>query len=249
LVLVVILNATVFFINSVPLTEGNGTNPGDLNDGKIMEIGEELKLPMLQMIGKTIDNIEKEFVDKVCDLHPCSEWTDWFGCTARSGQFGSKFRTRQCRVNTTRCEIDSSTLTEKEFGICIGVCPIRYNITIHGLCLKLFADNKGKEDVAKQQCQKDGGHIVNIYSEMKLEDVTNLLTGFNPRIWIDGHRKDPSSPWEYTYGSNNGFFKWYKTEPQNKSNELCLMVGLNGNVVEWYGVPCTTLNYPIFEIE
>ncbi|XP_060579720.1 uncharacterized protein LOC132736581 [Ruditapes philippinarum] len=196
-----------------------------------MEIGMALKLPKLQMIGKTIDNIEKEIEGKLCDLHPCSEWTKWFGCTARVGQFGSKLRTRRCSVNMTSCEIDSNSRTEKEFGICImeKTCPKGYNITKNGFCMKFYADTEVKKDAAEQQCQKDGGHLVNIDSEMKLfEDVSSLLTGFstNIGIWIDGHRKDASSPWEYTYGSQKTFFKWYPSEPGNGSNDLCLVIAL-----------------------
>jgi hypothetical protein len=201
------------------------------------------------MIGKTIDNIEKE-VEKICDLHPCSGWTEWFGCTARVGQFGSKFRTRLCSVNMTSCEIDSNSRTEKEFGICIGYCPNGYNITKNGFCMKLYADKRDKRDAAEQQCQKDGGHLVNIDSEMKLEDVSSLLTGFstNKGIWVDGHRKDENSPWEYTYGSQKGFFKWRSGQPDNTSNELCLFIALYSNGVKWFDYKCAQTFYSICEI-
>jgi hypothetical protein len=199
------------------------------------------------MIGKTIDNIEKD-IEKICELHPCSEWTAWSGCTARVGKFDSKFRTRRCSVNMTTCEIDSNSRTEKEFGICIGHCPNGYNITKNGFCMKLYADKSVKRDAAEQQCQKDGGHLVNIDSEMKLEDVRSLLTGFGSYIWIDGHRKDVSSPWEYTYGSTKGFFKWYSNQPSNRSNDLCLEVKLSSDGVKWYDVICTTTLFSICEI-
>jgi hypothetical protein len=209
------------------LTDGNGTNDDDLNGEKLMEIGKALKLPKLQMIDKTIDNIEKE-IEKICDLHPCSEWTEWSGCTARFGQFGSKFRTRRCSVDVTSCETDSINRIEKEFGICIGRCPNRYNITKHGFCMKLYADKQVTKNAAEQQCEKDGGHLVNIDSEMKYKDVDSLLTDFSASkgIWIDGHRKDVNSPWEYTYGSQKGFFKWKSGQPDNRSNDLCLLIGL-----------------------
>jgi hypothetical protein len=247
--LLVILSLIALCINCAPLTDGNGTNAGDLNGKKLMEIGNALKLPKLQMIGKTIDNIEKE-VEKICDLHPCSEWTEWFGCTARFGQFGSKFRTRRCSVNMTTCEIDSNSRTEKEFGICIGHCPNGYNITKNGFCMKFYADNTVKKDAAEQQCQKDGGHLINIDSEMKLEDVSSLLTGFSrgKGIWIDGHRKDVSSPWEYTYGSQKTIFKWYPGQPSNTSNSLCLVIALYNNGVRWHDNSCTTLYFSICEI-
>jgi hypothetical protein len=247
--LLVILYITAMCIDSAPLTDGNGTNAGDLNGEKLMEIGMTLKLPKLQMIGKTIDNIEKEIENKVCDLHPCSEWTEWFGCTARVGQFGSKFRTRRCSVNMSTCEIDSNSRTEKEFGICIGYCHNGYNITKNGFCMKLYADKQVTKNAAEQQCQKDGGHLVNIDSEIKLEDVSSLLTGFSDKgIWIDGHRKDVNSPWEYTYGSQKEVFKWYTNNPKNRSSDLCLVIALYSNGVKWHGIPCTTSYFSICEI-
>ncbi|XP_060601293.1 uncharacterized protein LOC132754657 [Ruditapes philippinarum] len=100
-------------------------------------------------------------------------------------------------------------------------CPNGYNLTKNGFCMKFYSDKRSKRDVAKQQCQKDGGHLVNIDSELKYADVSSLLLGWNSKggIWIDGHRKAVSSPWEYTYGSKNGFFKWYPGEPGNTSDE------------------------------
>jgi hypothetical protein len=249
--LIFILNIIVLCIktiNSAPLTDGNGTNAGDLNGKKLMEIGMALKLPKLQMIGKAIDNIEKEIENKVCALHPCSEWTEWSGCTARFGQFGSKFRTRRCSVNMTTCEIDSNNRTEKEFGICVGHCPSGYNITKNGFCMKLYADKQVTKNAAEQQCQKDGGHLINIDSEMKLEDVSSLLTDFNGKgIWIDGHRKDVNSPWEYTYGSQKTFFRWYSSEPDNTSKSLCLVIVLFSNGVKWHDNSCTSTYFSICE--
>jgi hypothetical protein len=42
------------------LSVGKETNGGGLNGEKLMTVGKELKLPVLQMIGKTIVNIENE---------------------------------------------------------------------------------------------------------------------------------------------------------------------------------------------
>ncbi|XP_060579722.1 C-type lectin mannose-binding isoform-like [Ruditapes philippinarum] len=150
----------------------------------------------------------------------------------------------------TSCEINSNSQTEKEFGICIGHCPNGYNITKNGFCMKLFADKKVKQNAAEQQCQKDGGHLINIDSEFKLEDVSSLLTGFSidTGIWIDGHRKDVNSPWKYTYGSQKGFFKWYPSQPTNGSNELCLVIALYSHGVKWYDVACTNSYYSMCEI-
>jgi hypothetical protein len=148
----------------------------------------------------------------------------------------------------TSCEIDSNSRTEKEFGICIGNCPSGYNITKNGFCMKFYTDKGVEQDAAEQQCQKDGGHLINIDSEIKLEDVSSLLTGFGAAIWIDGHRKDVHSPWVYTYGSQKGFFKWYPSQPDNSSNELCLYIALYSNGVKWHNYSCSGTLYSICEI-
>jgi hypothetical protein len=249
--LLLILSATVLCITCAPLTDGNGNNASDLNGENLMDLGKKLKLPVLQMIGKTIDNMEKEIGVQICALHPCSEWTEWSGCTARFGQFGSKFRTRRCSVNMTSCEIDSNSRTEKEFGICImdKTCPNGYNLTKNGFCMKFVSDKHGPKEAAEQQCQKDGGHLLNIDSEVKYKDVTGLLNGFSGAgIWIDGHRKDVNSPWKYTYGSQNGFFKWLSGQPNNNYNELCLIIVFSSGDINWRDSSCTSSYYSICEI-
>jgi hypothetical protein len=207
---------------------------------------------MLQMIGKTIDNIEKKIEEKMCDPHQCSDWSMWSSCTARFGQFGSKFRTRRCSVNMTTCEIDSNSRTEKEFGICImdKTCPNVYNLTKNGFCMKLYSDKRVTKVLAEQQCQKDGGHLVHIDSELKYTDISSLLTNFeySTGIWIDGHRKDVNSPWEYTYGSQKGFFKWYPGEPSNRPTELCLLIGRYSQGIKWHDDPCTSKFFTLCEI-
>ena len=262
----VILNLILQISSSTPVSDGNSTDPSDLNGKKLMEIGKKLNLPKLQMIGRTIENaeneigakieqnleakIEEKLKAKICDLHPCSDWSEWSGCTARAGQFGSKSRTRRCSINTTTCEIDSNSKIEKEFGICIKYCPEGYNLTKNDFCLKFVADKQMSKDEAEKECQKDGGHLVNIDSEVKYEDVTSIVTGFsiNVGIWVDGRRKDVSSPWKYTYGSLKGFFKWFPGYPQNNSNYICLAVVWYENGVKFFDTECTNTYYHICEI-
>jgi hypothetical protein len=252
--LLVIFYITAVCVNSAPLTDGNGINAGDLNGENLMELGKKLNLPKLQMIGKIFANIEKEIEVKICDLHPCSEWTEWSDCTARFGQFGSKLRTRRCSVNRTSCEIDSNSRTEKEFGICIieKTCPKGYTVTKNGFCMKVYSDKPVKQDAAEQQCQKDGGHLVNIDSDLKFEDVRSLLTGFtrsSAGLWIDGYRKEVGSPWQFTYGSQAGFFQWYAGKQYNPTKEdVCLAIALYSIGVKWHDDPCYMKYYPICEI-
>ena len=258
----VIINIVLQFSNSVPVSNIQETTLNDLNGKKLMAIGKKLNLPKLQMIGKTIETakneleaqmnaiIEEKLETKICAHHPCSDWTEWSRCTPLVGQFGSHFRTRRCSINMTTCEVDSNSKTEKEFGICIWFCPEGYNLTKNGFCLKYYGD-KGEganQEYAEKHCQKDGGRLVNIDSEVKYEDVSKLKGFSKIGIWIDGRRKDVGSPWEYNNGSQIGFFKWNRGQPNNRSDELCLSLVFYKNILKFHDAKCTSLYYPICEI-
>ncbi|XP_053386253.1 C-type lectin domain family 10 member A-like [Mercenaria mercenaria] len=257
----IVICVTVPYIQGAPTTtDVNGTEPGDMNGKKLMEIGKKLKLPKLRLIGKTIENLElkvdktlenfeKKTGRKMCDLNPCMAWTDWSKCSSNPHRFGSKVRTRQCSINKDTCKVDTAnSRTETEFGVCGGFCPKDYNVTKNGFCVKLYSDKTRTQVSAEQQCQDDGGHLMNIDSEEKYEDVSSLLKGFGSYVWIDGRRKDVSSPWEYKYGSQKGFFKWRSGEPDNNSNDLCLFIYLYSGTVFWYDYPCGHTYYALCEI-
>lgn len=231
-----------------PLTDGNGIDPEKL-DGELLEkIGVKLKLPQLQLLGKTIENVEKKIEEKICDLHPCETWSAWQGCDVRPGQFGSKFRTRRCGINSTTCEMDINSRTEKESAICVGFCPKDYNITKNGYCLKIYADQGRSQDAAEQQCNKDGGHLVNIDNEVKYGDVNSMLQGYTGGVWVDGRRKDVTSPWEFTYGSQKSFFKWCSTCPSNGSSELCFRVYISNGSLVMNDIGCSSTRYTLCEL-
>ncbi|XP_053391517.1 C-type lectin lectoxin-Thr1-like [Mercenaria mercenaria] len=198
----IVICVTVHYIQGSPTTtDVNGTEPGDMDGKKLVEIGKKLKLPKLRLIGKTIENLELKNRDRV--------------------------------------------------GICGGFCPKDYNVTKNGFCVKLYSDKQRTQTQvsAEQQCQDDGGHLMNIDSEEKYEDVSSLLKGFSSGVWIDGHRKDVSSPWQYKYGSQKGFFKWKSGQPSNGSNELCLLIYLSsGTTLVWYDNTCGSNYYNLCEI-
>ncbi|XP_060602040.1 C-type lectin-like [Ruditapes philippinarum] len=219
----------------------------------------KLKLPKLRMIGKAIENIEvkiesgiekleNETAQKICDLNPCLPWSDWSKCSSNIHIFGSKFRTRQCSLDLSTCKVDTTnSKIEKQFEICGGFCPLSYNITKNGFCLKLFSDKGRNKEAAELKCQEDNGHLINIDSEIKYEDVGSLMEGFGTSVWIDGYRKDVSSHWTYTYGYQKGFFKWYTGQPSNSSSELCLSVH-KYSAIQWRDSSCNNQYYSICEV-
>lgn len=73
------------------------------------------------------------------------------------------------------------------------------------------------------------------------------MEGFRSNVWIDGYRKDVSTPWTYTYGSQKGFFKWFSGQPSNASNELCLGI-LKKSAIQWFDNPCTNAFHSICEV-
>ncbi|XP_060555604.1 snaclec 5-like [Ruditapes philippinarum] len=116
--------------------------------------------------------------------------------------------------------------------------------------IHLFGSNdktRNKKE-AELQCQDDNGHLVNIDSEIKYEDVKNLMEGFRSYVWIDGYRKDVSSPWAYTYGSQKGFFKWQTNQPSNGSSELCLIGYRYSGGIQWLDNNCNSAYYSICEV-
>jgi hypothetical protein len=257
--IVVVVYFCVLCTEGASFTDTNGTKPGELNGKKLRELGMKLKLPKLRMIGKAIENmeikiesgiekLENETARKICDLNHCLPWTDWSKCSSNIHLFGSKFRTRQCSIDVTTCKVDTfNSKTEKEFGICGGFCPESYNITKNGFCLKLFSDKLRNMAEAELQCQEDSGHLINIDSEIKYDDVGSIMQGFSSSVWIDGKRKDVRSPWTFTYGTQKGFFKWYSGQPSNGSTELCIRVHPY-SVIQWRDHPCNIKFYSICEI-
>jgi hypothetical protein len=113
--------------------------------------------------------------------------------------------------------------------------------------LKLFSDKTRSKEAAELKCQENNGHLVNIDSEIKYEDIVSLMEGFGPNVWINGYRKDIISPWTYKYGSQKGFFKWFSGQPSNASNELCIGI-LKRGTIQWFDNNCNYAFYSICEV-
>ncbi|XP_053385825.1 uncharacterized protein LOC123538569 [Mercenaria mercenaria] len=249
LVLCLLVCGVVPSVLSAPMADNEESLSQDLNGDALQEMGTDYDKPLLQLIGKAIEQLESKINDKICDLHPCSEWEEWTGCFAHVNDFGAKFRTRECGVNYKACDSDTKAKTE-ETEICHGYCPDDYNITNSGYCVKLYRGMQTTREEAERQCESDGGHLVNIDCMRKYKDVKGVIDKewFTSQFWVDGLRSNDSSTWEYGYGSAEGFFNWYPGEPSNGEGESCLVV--KGYQMQWQDVHCLDVyNYMCEVIE
>ncbi|KAL4231990.1 Lactose-binding lectin l-2-like [Mactra antiquata] len=204
------------------LSESNGTAADDINALTLVNLGKETHKPLLTLIGLALKN-----------LHPCEMWSSWTRCEAYSrGYYGTRTRTRQC-VDEKSSE-NNTYKNETDIGLCEGNCPVGFNLTSHGFCLKLHM-NKLNRDSAEAVCENEGSYLINIDSAEKHEDVKNMLSGVGTYIHIDGRRATSSSPWVYKYGSQQPFITWASGEPDNKSSDLFLAFYPPTNT--WYDAP------------
>ncbi|XP_060605963.1 C-type lectin BfL-2-like [Ruditapes philippinarum] len=213
----------------------NDTAVGNIDGAYLLRMGKMLNKPDLSLIGAAMNN-----------LHKCEQWTTWSACTAsRPNHFGLKKRTRLCGTERQLTET-GPTNAEEDFNVCKGVCPADYEITENGSCMKLYTITKSKADTQKQ-CEADGGNLVKIDTESKLNDV-GKLTGISTLglINIDGVRKNPNSAWVFATPTRSIFFNWKTGQPDNESNQLCIVV--RGTDKLMWDADCLTKRYFICEI-
>ncbi|KAL4219364.1 hypothetical protein ACF0H5_021944 [Mactra antiquata] len=187
-------------------TENNGTFGDRVNGDDLVKLGRQLQKPMLTIIGMALSN-----------LNPCEQWTLWTSCTVRKqGYFGSRTRTRACNYNKN---VGNEKVIENDDKLCEGYCPVDYNITKHGYCIKFYTE-KAVNDDAVRQCRNDGGYLIE--SKQKHGDIKEILQGYNGYPYVGGKRKDVSSPWTYEYGKTTALLEFHPGQPSNKSSDLCL---------------------------
>ncbi|XP_060596177.1 C-type lectin-like [Ruditapes philippinarum] len=183
---------------------------------------------------------------EMCRLHPCSEWSEWSKCDAiHQGEFGGQTRSRTCGVNTTLCKHYNEPINVIDTRLCEGVCPKDYTATSHGFCLKFYDKERLYRDDAEKVCQGDGGHLVNVDSEIKVIDVNDTILQqiFSADvIWIDGRKSVQGDPWTYGYKSSDPSFTfWGHDDPDNRVNDLCIMYHYEtstNNLWRWFDYPC-----------
>ncbi|XP_045210987.2 uncharacterized protein LOC123562414 [Mercenaria mercenaria] len=209
------------------LVESNGTAAKDIDGEMLLNIGRKLNKPMITLLGMAIRNLE--------NLHPCDDWTQWSDCgTVTEGYIATRKRTRMCGRNPSALQHGNKT-TETDISICEGFCPQDYNVTANGFCVKLYVSAKTFDD-AQKQCREDGGHLINIDTDLKYGDVKAVLKGFSKYVFIDGRRKDSSSPWLVENGSKKIFFRWASGEP---GTSLCMLIHYSNQL--FYDYTCTSV--------
>jgi hypothetical protein len=223
-------NIFVMFIASVIVIFGtncdaevlkrNGTAGKNLDAHTLVAYGREYNDSLITMIGRVIEN-----------YHVCTAWSGWSECGAKSTDFYStRTRTRRCGGHGARYghrdEIDAGVCEGSDKNNTKVSCPVSYNTTAKGYCLKLYL-NKKTNPAAEAVCKSDGGYLVNIDSDQRYESVKAMMiaNGMKDDIQIDGKRIN--SQWKFSYGSTNGYYHWYPGFPSSVVDHTCLR--LTGN--------------------
>ena len=201
--------------------QGEDTATENKITGKdLVDMGLKFNKHLLRLFGKALMGVE-------CRGQACSSWTEWSACDLFVGQFGMRKRSRLCG-DQVECGTKTRETNETDTQVCQlkqRQCPSDYD-RINGFCLKLYKDiTKNKAD-AESSCVSDSGHLVNINTEQMWTAVASLLEKykFTNFVYIDGQRKDNTSPWTFTYETDvTGYTNWASGgEPHNNVNAECL---------------------------
>ncbi|XP_053395959.1 uncharacterized protein LOC128556070 [Mercenaria mercenaria] len=203
-------------------------------------------------LTKDTSNKRQELKQEFCKLKSCTEWTEWSACSANVKRtFGASTRTRTCGVSSSICPLKVAKKEETESRICQGTeCKSNeYTKTKNKFCIRLSKMVKKSWKDAQEECHQDGGHLINIDSALKVEDVNDTLQKMSvtEKIWIDGTRTIPNGEWKYEYNSEDTTFsKWYSSEPG--SSDDCRAYVLHHGKRWWWGRPCTDNYYFLCEM-
>ncbi|XP_060590368.1 uncharacterized protein LOC132745453 [Ruditapes philippinarum] len=222
---------------STAIPDGNNT----LNGQSLVEMGNKIKSTELQMIGKTILNLQSdmnstiraEVIHELCRLHNCTDWGVWSKCDVAILGFGSRNRSRECGFRTVLCDREDLPKIDYDFEVCdrkIRVnknCSAGFTKTEHGLCLKMHKNNVYRQ-TAENVCRREKGHLVQINSEIAMNDIDKFIAekygDGGGWWWIDGLRSEQGGPWKFGYETENqNFTAWGDKEPTNGPNDLCLL--------------------------
>lgn len=236
----------------------------DLTGQDLIKMGNSLNKPLLTLLGATFVKIDKELSDNIavsknslqdgidkltmelCKEPRCAAWTEWSRCSAyTTGTFGARSRSRKCGGSSSICSTLSEETVETDSQICQGTC--NHTLTGNKFCIKFHKSVKMTQKDAQEECHKDGGHLMNIDSELKVKDLDEYFTSisYNSDMWIDGTRKLPNGNWTYQYGSNDtNVSLWASNEPD--ASDDC-KVYYNSSK-KWVGRHCSNTYYFLCEI-
>lgn len=201
-------------------------------------------------VGKHLENSVKKVYNKmssnamklICRMLPCSDWSAWSVCGSVVGRRGTRSRTRECGYNVLElCKENDSGYDQETHNCMIYIpwCPLNYVYTRNGFCIKLYNDVFKSWYDAQIHCESDGGHLVNIDTQMLSNDIdesfddTDLLSVY---AWIDGIKRLPGTQWEFKSGLKKPkFTNWYGGHPKEENYPNCKCVIRSGDEVnfEW----------------
>jgi hypothetical protein len=104
---------------------------------------------------------------------------------------------------------------------------------------------------AREECHKDGGHLMNIDSQLKLNDVHGYFTNisFSDYVWLDGTRTLPNGDWKYEYGGDGSKFSiWTSGEPGGTDDCKIYNILSIASSNKGYGRKCTDNYFFLCEI-
>ena len=224
----------------------------DADGERLVQLGTTFNNSMLKLVGHTFENLEETVVHELCHKTPCTLWSDWTHCTAKVRYaFGYQTRLRKCWYNSTEaCAEDGAVTIETASKVCEGQCRSDYTISKHGFCLKLVATVMN-QSVAEKMCQSEGGHLINVDTQERLIDYTNITKRF-AWVWADGLRANIKASFRYHSGVDPFLSKasqWQKHQPSNVSSELCLTTErLSNGKRYWHDVVCNVKQPFVCEI-
>lgn len=114
----------VVWMSCAQSLDSDGFSGATMNGEELVRVGRKLHKPILTMIGMGVQN-----------MHPCEDWTQWTPCSLRQGFFGRSSQSIVCKYGNDNGKLNNTIVGD--YKLCEGNCPVGFNITSHGYCLKL----------------------------------------------------------------------------------------------------------------
>ena len=95
---------------------------------------------------------------------------------------------------------------------------------------------------AEAHCQREGGHLASVLSQEEHEEMM-IAFGSYSAIWLGGNDQEEEGRWCWSDGAPWNYTKWQfkngrQANPNGKTRENCLKLGLWDNVWSWADRPC-----------
>lgn len=222
----------------------------------------------------------RELQEEACHRHTeCEEWQRWSRCSADCGQ-GTRVRARNCVQNGRFSSMCTPQNFEEER--CVGKncsllsslsrldCKENYT-SFQGYCLR-FSERQDSRLVSTILCEEDGGHLVDIDSDVKQKIVwdfiglvaplymVDLHEDFSKReywdfhdidqktnVAIDGIRKHQREEFVNWRNNRMAYFHWAVGQPRNSRSDGDYCVTMNVLTGEWYMKCCSKTFFYVCE--